>query len=91
MKNKHNKVFTYSGLFSVGIIYTVLLIVLIISFIFAHFDTSLFIELLCTLTIICGLVALIIYLCSCHIEKVNSDTKEKLEKGELKSPKRGDF
>ena len=91
MTNKHDKVFTYSGLFSVGIIYAILLLIVTISFIFVHFDTSLFVGLLCTLTIICGLVALLIYLSSRHIKKVNNNTKGKLEKGELKSPKRGSF
>ena len=91
MTKKHNKVFTYAGLFTVGIIYAILLIALIVSFVLAHFDTTLFIVLLCILTVVCALVALIVYLASRHVARVNERTKADLEQGKYKTPKRGDF
>ena len=91
MKNSHEKVFTYSGFFTIGIVYFLLLIILIASFIIAKFEVGLFIGLLCALTIVCGLVALIVYLCSRHVVSENKKTKEKLDNDELNKPKRGKF
>ena len=91
MANKHDKVFTYSGLFSIGIIYFILLIILILSFVFAQFAVDLFIGLLCTLTITCGLIALIIYLASRHVASSNQKVKTNLENNKYNTPKRGNF
>ena len=91
MTKKHNKVFTYSGLFGIGAIYSVLLIALIVSFVLAHFDTTLFIVLLCILTAVCALAALTVYLASRHVARVDEQTKANLEQGKYKTPKRGNF
>ena len=89
--SNHNKVFTFSGLISVIVAYLVLLVTLIIIFNIFHFATSLFIGLLCALTVICAIIALIVYLSSRHVARTDQRTKEKLDKGEYKAPKRGGF
>ena len=91
MTNKHSKVFTYSGFFSISMIYIVVLIITLISFILIKFDTTFLIVLLCIFTFIYGLLALIIYLVSRHIAKVDEQTKLNLEKGKYNTPKRGGF
>ena len=91
MAKKHNKVFTYSGIFGISAVYLILLIALIVSFIFARFDTTLFVVILCILTVIFISIALIVYLTSRHIARVDDQTKANLEQGKYKTPKRGNF
>ena len=91
MTKSQNKVFTYSGLFGVGVVYLVLLIILVTVFAIAHFDVAIFVALLCVLTGICALLAVMIYLISRRVAQVDQRTEEKFKKGNFEKPKRGGF
>lgn len=90
-KNSHNKTFTYPGLLSIGAIYLILLMVLVVVFAVMSFDIVVFWVLAGILTTICVIIAIAIYLFSRHIEKTDEQTKIKLKNGDFQEPKRGNF